>query len=146
MRQADRRSQARAWAQSLAHDHTINIPSSVGDDLVPGHLLGWCQKVTRSLLQVGPGYTDAKTAYAHVAKRDRTADRDFSGIPGYFDIGQHGHAVLMLGDGMCGSTDILRSGRYDIVKISLIEMHWGARWLGGAFTINGVRCYGSDPS
>ncbi len=146
MRQVERRNQAIAWAHDLANDRTVHIPDDIGDDLVPGHLVGWCQKVTRSLLEVGPGYSDAKAAYAHVAKRDRTADRDFAGIPGYFDIGIHGHAVLMLGDGMCGSTDILRKGFYDIVKIAYIEKHWGARWLGGAFTINGTRVYGSDPS
>lgn len=143
--QKARRSQALVWADQLTHDHTIHVPA-LGVSIVPGGLRNLCQQVTRELLQVGPGYSSAKIAYGHVAKRDRTSDRDFAGIPGYFDIGVYGHAVIMAGDGKCYSTDILRSGRYDLVAISYIEKHWGARWLGGAFTINGTRVYGSDPS
>jgi hypothetical protein len=142
--QKARREQALAWARVLADDHSIHVPA-VGT-IVPGTLHNECQRVTRMLLAVGPGYNSAITAWAHVAKRDRTSDRDYAGIPGYFNIGRYGHAVLMAGDGWCFSTDYRRAGRYDRVRIASIEKGWGAKWLGGAFTINGTRVYGSDPS
>lgn len=145
MQQSVRRAQALAWAVLLTQDQVIHVPT-LDAKIVPGTLHNLCQQVTRELLQVGPGYSSAKIAYGHVAKRDRTADRDFSGIPGYFDIGVFGHAVIMAGGGKCYSTDIKRRGRYDLVDIDYIERHWGARWLGGAFTVNGTRVYGSEPS
>lgn len=145
MKQSERRARALTWAHLLAADHRVDVPD-VGL-IVPGTLHNECQKVTRMLLAVGPGYSSAITAWAHVAKRDRTSSRtDYAGIPGYFNIGKYGHAVLLAGDGWCFTTDYKRSGRYDRVRISSIEKGWGAKWLGGAFTVNGTRVYGSDPS
>lgn len=141
MQQSDRRLQAVQRAQQLHNGHSI----SYGDEVLhPGGLKGLCQKAVRIELQIGPGYSSAIIAWSHVAHADRIASKQApAGIPGYFDIGNYGHAVLMNGDGRCWSTDILRSGQVDLVDVDYIVRHWGARWLGAAKTCNGVRVYGS---
>lgn len=67
------------------------------------------------------------------------------GVPLFWEIGKHGHVALSAGQGKCFSIDIRRRGKADLVPIDLIAQRWGARYLGWADTLNGVRITTTKP-
>lgn len=108
----------------------------------PGNWTGKCLAFTRSCLGVPALYGDARIAWSHVAIGDRHGGVEPPpGVPVFWSVGTHGHVALSAGGGWCISTDILRVGWADRVRIATITQRWGARYLGWTETLNGVRVY-----
>ena len=104
-----------------------------------------CLKRVRTLLGVPAKYPSAIVAWNHVKPEDRHTSPAPAGVPEFFAIGKYGHVVVSDGvhdgEAWCFSTDIKRRGRLDRVRTALITERWGAKRLGWAETLNGVRVY-----
>lgn len=55
--------------------------------------------------------------------------------------GAAGHIAISAGNGWCWSTDILRPGRWDRVRIEDLAKRWNMKYLGWSETLNGVRVH-----
>jgi hypothetical protein len=143
MKQADRRAQAIDRARRAANGDR----SAFKEIGLLGSIIGRCQEFVRRLEDDGGGARDAISAWRRVAKRDRNGSRTSqpNGIPGYYSGGTHGHAVLIVDWPVVASTDIEEYGKVSLVDFRVIEKKWGYKWLGGAYTINNTRVYGSKP-
>ena len=67
-----------------------------------------------------------------------------AGVPVWWTGGGkgYGHVVVSAGNGYCYSTDILRKGEVDKVKIQYINMHWtNLQYRGWSEDINAVRVF-----
>ncbi len=51
------------------------------------------------------------------------------------------HVAISAGNGWCWSTDILRPGRWDRVRIDDLAKRWNMKYLGWSETLNGVRVH-----
>jgi hypothetical protein len=104
-----------------------------------------CLKRVRTLLGVPAKYPSAIVAWKHVKPEDRHTSPAPAGTPEFFAIGKYGHVVVSDGvhdgEAWCFSTDIKRRGRLDRFRTALITEGWGAKRLGWAETLNGVRVY-----
>jgi len=62
------------------------------------------------------------------------------GVPIYWTGGSHGygHVAIATGDGNCWSTDIRRTGYFDLVPITEIHAKWGLTLVGWTDDVNGV--------
>lgn len=103
---------------------------------------GLCLQYTREMLGVPAKYASAIIAWTHVAKADRHGGAEPPpGVPVFWRVGRWGHVALSAGGGYVWSTDILRKGKVDKVRISYLSRKWGADYLGWGETLNGKRVY-----
>lgn len=101
---------------------------------------GVCLEFTRTCLGVGPRFGSAIIAWSHVPKDERHGGANPPpGVPVFWQIGAFGHVAISAGGGYVWSTDILRKGQVDKVRIGFITQHWNATYLGWAESVNGVR-------
>lgn len=97
----------------------------------------------------GDGAADAEDGWKATQHKHPTTVP--TGIPAGVPVwwgggsGDHGHVAISAGAGMCWSTDIERTGRYDLVPITRIRDRWGLPLLGWSEDINGVRVYDGPP-
>lgn len=95
---------------------------------------GLCQKVSRLSIGAGPFGDSALKAWLNTPVAWKVAGKAVDGGLGYFDdprrSGEFGHAVRVVENSYCWSTDILHFGHLDKVPISYITSHWGLRFLG----------------
>jgi hypothetical protein len=109
---------------------------------------GYCLREVRELLSIGPGAPDAITAWEQADDKHRvgrwTNPRRFPPIrPVFWSGGKHGHVGLTAGlHGWVYSTDILRPGYIDRVRIETIADRWGYKLLGITDDLNGVEIAG----
>lgn len=110
------------------------------------NLAGYCLRATRLAFDV-----DVVRKSAIVDWKSKPKAHRFTSWPPpaattvYWEIGRNGHVAPSAGDGYVWSTDILRTGKIDKVKIGYISRHWGAKYLGWSDTINGVDIYTAPP-
>lgn len=105
---------------------------------------GMCLRFVRTCLGVPARHRDAKTAWTATAPGDRhDGAKPPPGVPVFWAVGAHGHVALSAGGGLVWSTDILRPGQVDLVRVDTITRAWAARYLGWTETLNGQRVY--DP-
>jgi hypothetical protein len=104
--------------------------------------VGVCLKFTRTCFGVSSRYLTASSAYAHAQHRHSTGTPP-RGVPVWWTGGSRGfgHVAVSDGGGYCWSTDVLRAGRVDRVKISHITNAWNLPYRGWSEDINGVRVY-----
>lgn len=99
---------------------------------------GLCLMFVRMCFNVDPLFPDAITAWEQSSRKHPcTPAQARRGHGGFFRGGDHGHAVLCLGNGRCLSTDIRRKGMVDVVMIADIERAWGYKFLGDVDELNG---------
>lgn len=109
-------------------------------------LAGYCLLATRLAFDVDDIRKSAIKDWKSKAKEHRfTSWPPPAATTVYWDIGRNGHVAPSAGDGYVWSTDILRTGKIDKVKISYINQHWGAKYLGWSDTVNGVDIYNPPP-
>lgn len=108
-----------------------------------GGFRGLCLRFTRLCFNIDAKYDSARSAWEHTPEGDRHEldPEPPPGVPVYWKIGQYWHVATSVGGGWVVSTDILRTGMADRVRISTITRGWGATYLGWAETLNGVRVW-----
>lgn len=93
----------------------------------------------------GDGSADAEDGWK--ATQHKHAASDFASIPANVPLwwgggsSDHGHVAVSAGNAMCWSTDIRRTGYFDLVPIAEISQRWGLPFLGWTEDINGVRVW-----
>lgn len=100
-----------------------------------------CLVFVRSCFDVDSKYESAELAY--YATEFKRGDRSTppAGVPVWWTNGGAGHVALSAGNGFCYSTDILREGKVDKVRIGFITERWGQHYRGWSEDINGVRVW-----
>lgn len=91
---------------------------------------GLCQKFARSTVNAAPFGGTALDAWHSRPNSAKVFNRAVAGGLGYFGTHEPGHAVFVVGNSYCYSTDILRQGKVDKVPIALITQRWGLPFLG----------------
>lgn len=103
---------------------------------------GLCLKMVVDAYQVRHGIPDAISSWNMAPDKHRTErpSQPPRGFPIYWSGGSegHGHVAIAAGDGWCWSTDIKRSGRFDLVRVDRIRTQWGLNLLGWTGSINGT--------
>lgn len=103
---------------------------------------GLCLRFVRNCHNVAARDASARIAWSRTPVDERHGGlTPPPGVPVYWEIEPHGHVALSAGGGWCISTDILRRGKADRVRIATISSRWGARYLGWAETVNGARVW-----
>ena len=91
------------------------------------------------------GSADAEDGWKFATFKHPTADPVTipRGVPVWWGGGSHdnGHVAISVGGGACWSTDIKRTGFYDLVMITRIGEQWGLPLLGWTEDIDGVRVF-----
>lgn len=101
---------------------------------------GMCLKFVRTTLGIPSRDPSAIVAWRRTHPADRHGGKTPPpGVPVFWKVGQYGHVALSAGRGRVYSTDIVRSGRVDLVAIDTITKRWGAEYLGWTETLNGQR-------
>lgn len=101
-----------------------------------------CLQWVRMCFGIAALYGSARIAWSHVPVHLRHGGHEPPpGVPVFFQVGKYGHVALSVGGGWCISTDILRDGKADRVRIDLITARWNAKYLGWTETLNDVRVY-----
>lgn len=103
---------------------------------------GMCLMFVRMSFNVGSRYPSAENAWGHTERR-HTSWPPPPGVPVWWTNGRFGHVVLSAGNGWCYSTDFLRTGRVDKVRINTITSAWGQHYRGWSEDINGIHVYRS---
>lgn len=119
--------------------------------------VGLCLKNARikfdapSLAVVDPKkYPDGGTAaeaFAYEAAKNPDPTHGWynppAGVPVFWSGGSAGagHVAISDGKGNVWSTDIERSGKWDLVPVADIHARWGLKYLGWSERLNGVRVY-----
>lgn len=99
-----------------------------------------CLMFVRMCFNVDPLHPDAKTAWLESPGKVRCSTADAKrGHAGFFRGGEHWHVVLLLGNGLCISTDVKRKGLPDVCRLADIEAAWGYVFLGYVTNLNGER-------
>lgn len=106
---------------------------------------GLCLKFTRTMLKIPRAARTAREAWEDTDPSDRYKSAAPAGTPEYWEVGTNWHVGLSAGGGQLFSTDIKRRGRVDLVPRELIAQRWGAKRLGWAATLNGVRVWSPAP-
>ncbi|BCM92337.1 hypothetical protein IAD21_04216 [Abditibacteriota bacterium] len=103
----------------------------------------WCLVFSRRAFGVAAKYPDATKAWQNTQFKKGTTSTPPEAVPVWWTGGSsnHGHVVVSAGNGYCYSTDILRHGKVDKVKISFITLHWGLNYRGWSEDINDVKVY-----
>jgi hypothetical protein len=106
---------------------------------------GMCQMFARSCFNVGALYGSASSAWDHADYRHPLSDGNLAprGVPFYWKGGSRGfgHVALSVGSGLAWTTDVVRAGKVDLVRINDITRHWGQRPMGWAEDINNVHVF-----
>ena len=114
--------------------------------LMDNQVLKWpgkSLKFVRFCYGVAPKYKNAKSAWDGADKKHRLKNYDSVplGVPVFWDLDDCGHIAISIGGGRCLSTDILRLGNVDLVKMSTITSRWGADFLGYTEDLNDATVY-----
>lgn len=103
---------------------------------------GWCLKMVRLCYGIAAVAEDATAAWVMAKRKHRTTDPESipRGYPVFWLGGSsgHGHVAISAGNGMCWSTDIKRSGFFDLVSIASIHDAWGLTLVGWTGDLNGA--------
>lgn len=113
-----------------------------GESLNPSqNWLGKCLVFSRSTYDVPAKYGSAAEAWSHTTERYGIQTTPPAGALVWWTGGRHGygHVVLSAGDGWCWSSDKVRAGKVDLVRISSITRDWGLTYQGWTTDINGVQ-------
>jgi hypothetical protein len=104
------------------------------------NLLGKCQKAVRLSWRVPSLYGSAAIQASHARHLHPDVDDAPLGAPLVWSGGSHGYGHISdnAGHGRTLSTDVRRSGKVDIVRISSISENWGLKLLGWIGDLNGV--------
>lgn len=103
---------------------------------------GLCQSFVRHCYGVNSWAPSAYDAWLKIPADKKHTDADFHAIPAgaavYFKrnhAGQErpGHVVFNLGNGICVSNDIYRSGQVDKCPNNIFIAHWNMAYLGYSF-------------
>lgn len=105
--------------------------------------VGMCLDAVHTANNIPAKYPDAKGA-AEAAKA--AGDLVYmppakvpKGYPIFFKVGEHWHVAESTGRGWCRSTDIMRYGFTNRVRINTISIKWKAEFLGVSKSLNGVK-------
>jgi hypothetical protein len=124
----------RTYAQAIAYAASQHVKSTPPDGT--GTWQGKCQMYARSCVGAAPWGTPrtALGAWNAIPASHKILGKVVNGADVYFDdpnrSGEAGHAVFGLANGYVSSTDILRTGKVDVVHHTLISSKWGLRLLG----------------
>lgn len=102
-----------------------------------------CLIFSRSSFNAPSKYGRAEWAYYATDNR-HTSWPPPASVPLWWTNGTYGHVAVSAGHGYCWSTDFLRTGRVDKVRIASITSGWGQRYRGWSEDINDVRVYNSS--
>jgi hypothetical protein len=108
------------------------------------HPIGMCQQFTRSAFGVPAYYGSAALAWRMAAHRHPGRPSAApANVPGFFTGGSRGfgHAVVMLGRGLCRSTDWPHAYSVSTARVIDIERVWGLHYVGWTEDINRVQVY-----
>lgn len=103
--------------------------------------IGFCLRETRELLQVGPLWPDATTAWENTADRhrDQPGDGDPFGVPLWWTNSGPGHVALDIRrPGLCLTTDYVATGRWGVAPTAELSAWCGGTFRGWTGDINGV--------
>lgn len=99
---------------------------------------GLCLRFVRLCFNVGALWPDAITAWVESpGKHPSTPAKAPRGHAGFFSGGDHGHVVLLLGNGRCLTNDTGAPGTINVALITDIEKAWGYPFLGYTDELNG---------
>lgn len=110
-----------------------------------GHQAGWCLRwALYEVLGVAPTALDATTYWREAEtagevvklRGDRTSAVIPPGALVIWEGGTHGHAAIMLEDGLIATTDLPVRSRVGIVPLELVHDQWGYN-LAGYVTTDG---------
>lgn len=96
---------------------------------------GLCLRFVRMCFNVAALYPSAIVAWVEADRKHRGGQK--RGRAGFFRGGEFGHVVLLLGDGLCISTDIRDPGQANRCRVADIEQAWGYDYLGYTDDLNG---------
>jgi hypothetical protein len=103
---------------------------------------GECLERVHDLYGIGPVFSTAAAAWAGAQHKHPETDptKIPSGFPTFWLGGSEGdgHVAEAQPHAKCWSTDILRTGFFDLVDISLIHQKWGLTLVGWTEDLNGV--------
>lgn len=99
-----------------------------------------CLMFVRSCFNVGAHFPSAEKGWYGTRHR-HTSWPPPAGVPIWWTNGRYGHVALSAGNGLCYSTDFLRHGSIDKVKIASVTAGWGQQYRGWSEDINGVRVH-----
>lgn len=106
---------------------------------------GLCQMFVRSAYGLGGGFASASAQWRGAQHRHRTSDGNKAprGVAFCWTGGSRGfgHIVLSVGNGLCWSTDVVRTGHVDLVRINEITQRWGQHPEGWIEDVNGTRIW-----
>lgn len=102
-----------------------------------------CLYFVRSCFNAPSYYGRAEWAY-YGAQDRHTSWPPPPAVPVFWTNGTYGHVVISAGHGYCWSSDFLRYGYIDKVRIASITSGWGQHYRGWSEDINRVRVYHSD--
>jgi len=102
-----------------------------------------CLYFVRSCFNVPSYYGRAEWAY-YGAQYKHTSWPPPPAVPVFWTDGTYGHVVISAGHGYCWSSDFLRNGYIDKVRIASITAAWGQHYRGWAEDINRARVYHAD--
>lgn len=126
-------SAAVAWAMQIVRRGT-------------GGYSGLCLRFVRNCHNIPARDASARVAWSRIPVSQRHGGKEPpAGVPVFWSIGANGHVAESAGGGWCISTDILRRGKADRVRIDLISSKWGAQYLGWTESLNGYRVYNPPP-
>lgn len=101
----------------------------------PQHGVGECLMAVQECYGIRPRDPSAAAAWAAAKVKHRTSDPNAipRGYPVFWTGGGSGfgHIAIATGNGMCWSTDIKRTGFFDLVPIDLIRTAWPGHTLVG---------------
>lgn len=124
----------------MTRDARAAIAWGVAESIRPAHHYpGLCLQFVRHALDVPRRSPSARLEWENLAPPDRRYDRPPPGAPTYWAVGEHWHVALSCGFWVYLSTDVQRLGLVDVVPGALIRQRWGARFVGWAPVLNGVR-------
>lgn len=107
-----------------------------------------CLQFVRMAFDLPAIYPDAGTAWDRAERKHPTTNaKDIpAGVPVFWELPSVAdHIALSIGNGLCLSNDVKRSGRIDIVRIDAIGPAWGGRLLGWTEDVNGYTVYNAKP-
>lgn len=103
---------------------------------------GLCLMFVRLCFNVDPLNPDAKSAWMECPPgRRHPFDGNYAAVPAgkafFYRVGEHWHVVITLPKGRCVSSDVVRYGYVNIVRLEAIADAWAAEPLGYVDELNG---------
>ncbi len=107
-----------------------------------GYQAGWCLRwAAYEVLGVAPTAVDASTYWLEALERGEAVEHEAGdvipvGALLIWDGGPHGHAAIMLEDGLIATTDLPVRSRVGVVPLEVVHDEWGYD-LAGYVTTDG---------